>query len=756
MSNQPSGPLRVVNPVATLLILGALLLALGVGIAPNFNTRVVGIGEQVWPGYAAELRSDPVEPDCDVDELAERLKACPPEGEAPAPQPTDGDPFGGEDPFGGNDPFADPKPAPAPDADPFGGEDPFAAPKPAPAPAPADDPFGGNDPFAAPAPAPADDPVAGNDPVAEDKPAAAPVNCPALRNLHGTCAERHDAYAATTARITSGVRTFRAFEQAVTDVARFPYTKHLLVLLVLLGALSTTTQRMHIALREPGNLLEHRLAQVLQLVAHGFLLVSCLEDYGVLSESGAAGADRMLPVLWAGGFGLLGLINVVHLVRPPSFLKPAGSNPMRMLMVIPLYVYMAILAGLYFTLVEHHPSGQAIFLHKFVQHPTIYIGIGLYIWAGMMLSRTRIAPLAFDTLLPLNLPPVLLAWLVIVLAALPTAYSGASGIFVIAAGAVIFERLTNAGASPRIAMAATAMSGSLGVVLRPCLVVVLVAVLNKQVTTDELFSRGIQVFALTAVLSLLALLWRNDQPLRLPNPAQAAPAILGKLRPLLPYAGLAIVVLVFYRLVLDTTVNEHTAAMVLPAMMLALLVYDRVTAVPSEADIAPQLAVGPALRSATSESSDHIGALLMVMVGSVGLGGVVERAEVMALVPESFGSPFVTMVVLVVIMVLVGMTMDALGAVVLVSVTVAQIAYANDIDPVHFWMMVLCAFELGYLTPPVALNHLLARQVIGPPSYVEVVDPKEGFFDAYEHILLPMMIMGTALVLVAFVPLMFY
>ena len=41
------------------------------------------------------------------------------------------------------------------------------------------------------------------------------------------------------------------------------------------------------------------------------------------------------------------------------------------------------------------------------------------------------------------------------------------------------------------------------------------------------------------------------------------------------------------------------------------------------------------------------------------------------------------------------------------------IAYANNIDPLHFWMMVLVAFELGYLLPPVAINQLLTRQVIG-------------------------------------------
>ena len=56
----------------------------------------------------------------------------------------------------------------------------------------------------------------------------------------------------------------------------------------------------------------------------------------------------------------------------------------------------------------------------------------------------------------------MLAWLAVVLSALPTAYSGASGIFVIAAGAVIYEQLRDAGSTKRMALAATAMSGSLG------------------------------------------------------------------------------------------------------------------------------------------------------------------------------------------------------------------------------------------------------------------------------------------------------
>jgi hypothetical protein len=64
------------------------------------------------------------------------------------------------------------------------------------------------------------------------------------------------------------------------------------------------------------------------------------------------------------------------------------------------------------------------------------------------------------------------------------------------------------------------------------------------------------------------------------------------------------------------------------------------------------------------------------------------------------------------------------------------------------------AFELGYLSPPVALNHLLTRQVVGEAE-VESAKLKEGsFFRRYEKFLLPIAVMLTALLLVSYLPLM--
>ena len=96
-----------------------------------------------------------------------------------------------------------------------------------------------------------------------------------------------------------------------------------------------------------------------------------------------------------------------------------------------------------------------------------------------------------------------------------------------------------------------------------------------------------------------------------------------------------------------------------------------------------------------------------------------------------------------------------LVTVLLVSGTLAPVAYANNVDPVHFWMMVLVAFELGYLLPPVALNQLLTRQVIGEAE-VNTADGEVrhlGFYRRYERWILPLVVMAMGLLIVSFGPL---
>ncbi|MFT4978116.1 MAG: TRAP-type C4-dicarboxylate transport system permease large subunit, partial [Myxococcota bacterium] len=580
---------------------------------------------------------------------------------------------------------------------------------------------------------------------------ASAVTCAQADQAIAFCEADHSEYTATLAAITPSVRAFRFFERFFGEVAGFPFRKELLSIVLLLGGMVVTARRAHIALRKPRGRFESRVTQGAQLISHLLLAYSAFAIWQVQSGLSVGTSNPALPVIWLVGFALVATVNAFYIANPDPSLEPGGSIG-RAILSIPLYAFMTLGSGFYFLLIEGYPEGQSVYLYKFMQYPKIYLAVALYVWAGMMLARSEASPKFFNVLRPLQLTPALLGWLVVVLAAVPTAYSGASGIFVIAAGAIVFEELRRAGATKQQAVMFTAMSGSLGVVLRPCLVVVLIAALNKEVTTDQLFSKGLWVFALTAVVFLIAVLVMNKEPLRARRPSEALPEMLTASRKLIPYLAIGGGVLLGYYVLLDTALNEQTAPQLLPVVLLSVLFYE-FWAMRSEKDEGETL--GGALRHATHESSEHIGALLFLMCASVCLGGVVERAELMALVPESFGSREATMGVLVVIMVLVGMTMDAMGAVILVSITVAQVAYRNAIDPVHFWMMVLVAFELGYLTPPVSLNHLLARQVIGAEAELEN-DEHPTKWSRYEHIIIPMIVMGISLLLVAFVPLLWY
>ena len=158
---------------------------------------------------------------------------------------------------------------------------------------------------------------------------------------------------------------------------------------------------------------------------------------------------------------------------------------------------------------------------------------------------------------------------------------------------------------------------------------------------------------------------------------------------------------------------------------------------------------------ATSETSGHIGALLMLMSLSICLGGIVERSEIMNLFPQSFGSSHGNH--------------EPLGCgsghhwydngSIRCGYSGYSIHCGCGVPKRHrssaFLMVVIVAFELGYLTPPVALNHLLTRQVIGEEEYKDLAPEGAGFWTRHERILLPMVVLAIALVIVAFAPFYF-
>ena len=577
------------------------------------------------------------------------------------------------------------------------------------------------------------------------------------------CREAYQTYESLQGQLTPGVRAYRAVELFIADLIAFGLSsqRYILVILVMLCAVTATLTRHHIAMRPMETRLDYVVSHTLQTIANVMLLGSSVifRQSTVGAETLMSSEELLLHNLWIAGFGCLTLASLYRLFCVPEDLDP-GGDPNKAFMAVPLYTVMCLISGTYFALIGH-ASGIGIYLGKMMELSDMFLNVALYVWVGMMLKQTRLATLVFNVFRPWRMPPEMLAVVAVLVAAIPTAYTGASGIFVIAAGAVIYSELRAAGARRQLALAATAMSGSLGVVLRPCLLVVVIAYLNREVTTDELFGWGIWVFALTAGMFVVVALTVNRQSkFELAPSAVAFPAMLRALQPLIPYVLVITGVVLLYRLALDVRMDEFSAPRLLPVILLGILVYEHFCTKSHKItnQRAEECARGlePSVRRATNDTTAEIGALLLLLGLSVSIGGVIERSHIMQSFPQAFDSAWSAMMLMVVILVILGMIMDAFGAVILVTATVATIAYASGIHPIHFWMVTLVAFELGYLSPPVALNHLLTRQVVGEAEVLAAQQESGTFYQRHERIIMPLIAMGVSLLLVAFVPLLFY
>lgn len=596
---------------------------------------------------------------------------------------------------------------------------------------------------------------------------AAPVDPDLIRtsieNARLDCVSKFETYDEVSSRITPSVEAFRSVELFVSEAIGIGLVsqKFILVMLVLLCAMTATLKRHHIAMRPVVHRLDHYVSSGAQVVANSILLISSFAFQTLAHSDGTkiAPEEAMLHNFWVYGIALLLAVSIYNLVKVPSHLKPGGNIGYATL-AIPLYATMAIISGIFFFSQGHTP-GIGIYLNKLMDLADMFLNVGLYVWIGMLLKQTRFAGLVLNLFKPWKMPPEMLAFVVVVLAAIPTAYTGGSGIFVIAAGAVIYHEIRAAGARRNLALAATAMSGSMGVVLRPCLLVVVIAFMNREVTTDQLFGYGVWVFALSAFMFFVMVMTFNRQSkLQLASVSQALPETFAQLRPLLPYIICMVGVVMFYNIVINVQLDEFSAARILPVMMLAILIFEHITKKDMVSEdgksTEPHKGIEYCVRTATNQTTAEIGALLLLVACSICLGGMIERSGVVELFPSDFDSIWSAMALIVCGLVVMGMIMEAFGAVILVSQTIATIAYQAGIDPIHFWMVTLVAFELGYLSPPVALNHLLTRQVVGEEEALKAVeDVKDGtFYQRHERILMPMMTMGSVLLIVAFGPLL--
>jgi tripartite ATP-independent transporter DctM subunit len=284
-----------------------------------------------------------------------------------------------------------------------------------------------------------------------------------------------------------------------------------------------------------------------------------------------------------------------------------------------------------------------------------------------------------------------------------TAFTGASGITILALGGLLMPLLRGVGHSERSALGLVTSSGSLGVLLPPSLPLILYAVVAK-VPMKELFVAAI-LPGLT--MALLLLLWGRHTAGRQAAAAggfdvrEAGSALAAaKWELLLPVVAFAALFGGF------ATPVEASAITALYAFFITTFVHRDLSLT---RDV-PRVLV---------ECGLLVGGVLLILGVALGFTNYLADAQIPDRAIEwatgTLESRIAFLIALNVFLLLVGCVMDIFSAIVVVVPIIVPVAQAFGVDPVHLGIIFLANMELGYLTPLVGMNVFFASYRFGKP-----------------------------------------
>ena len=403
---------------------------------------------------------------------------------------------------------------------------------------------------------------------------------------------------------------------------------------------------------------------------------------------------------WARVFGL-GLIAILALaaaslpsVPPWAALAGACAVGASALLGAPLFAVLAG-AGLLLFWSDGLPlAALALDQYRMVVNPTLP-AIPLFTLAGFFLAESK-APdrllLAFRACFgTIRRGPILVA---IIASSLMTCMTGASGVTILALGGLLLPLLQRSGCGERQALGLVTSAGLPGVMLVPSLPVILYAVVAG-VDIRMMFAGALLPSLLMAALTFL---WASRWPtthVPVPFEARAAGAALWAAKWELALPLVAVVPL-FTGI---ATPVETAAVTALYAFVAEALVHR-------------DLSFGRDLRRVFSECGLLVGGILLILGVALGLTSYLVDAQVPDNAAEwlrrSVGSPWIFLLGLNLLLLLASSVMEIFSAIVVLAPLLVPIGLAYGIDPVHLGVIVLANLEIGYLTPPVGINLLVA------------------------------------------------
>ena len=362
---------------------------------------------------------------------------------------------------------------------------------------------------------------------------------------------------------------------------------------------------------------------------------------------------------------------------------------------LPLFLVLSILALAGYITTDQVQILYFAQLIQLAEKPTL-LAIPLFTLAGFILAESR----ASDRLIKvarliLGWMPGGLAIVALVTMAIFTAFTGASGVTIVAMGGLLMPSLIKSGYKEKFSLGLLTASGSIGLLFPPSIPLIIYGVVSET-PIDSLFIGGILpgIVIITGMAIYCfrhGLLIKHEIEEKQESIIYAIKDAIWEL--LLPvvviggiYGGLftvteAAVVTVHYLIVVECFIKRDIK-----------IIRDM-----------PRI---------LTESSVLVGGILVILGAALALTNVLVYLDIPTVIlnwiKEIVKSPIAFLLLLNIFLLLVGFLMDIFSALVVIVPLIYPIAMGYGIDPVHLGIIFLANLEIGYCTPPVGLNLFIA------------------------------------------------
>ncbi len=324
----------------------------------------------------------------------------------------------------------------------------------------------------------------------------------------------------------------------------------------------------------------------------------------------------------------------------------------------------------------------------------LILSIPLFILCGNVMTRGSIAQRLITMLATLTRPlPGGMAVACVLSCAVFAAISGSSIVTMLAIGSVMYPAMRQAGYDTKFTLGAITSGGTLGIIIPPSIPMIIYGLVTETSITD-LFAAGFGPgILLTLVLSLYAVWFNRRMPVERFDLGQFKDACRkGVWAFMMPVILLGGIYSGFF------TATEAAAVALAYAMVVEIFIH-------KELQLRDFYAV-------VLDASKLGGSLFPVLAVALSLNIIlIEHRVPQSMVAAMQGyidSPLVFMLLVNVLLLIVGCLMTTGEAILVLAPLLMPVAEAYGFNRVLFGVIMILNLEIGYLTPPVGLNLIVA------------------------------------------------